>query len=142
MIFINKLRQKIRQTAGVTLIELLMSIVILAVALPPLLMVLSTVAMDSNVNEVADAASYLAERELERILSQRFDAIVDEGPTNYTGNFSDYSYQVTVSAFTVSDPAAITNVCGFDTSECKRIQIDIDHANGANVYLTTIATNT
>ena len=135
-------RKFLRNKSGFTFIEVLIAIVILAVALPPLLITMMTVVMESNVNAISDQASFLAERELERILSYRFDAVVDEGPTAYTGNYSDYSYEVAVSAFTVSDPAAITNVCGFDTSQCKKIQITITNTNGANVYLTTIATNT
>lgn len=135
---INRIRKSLRSERGFTLIEVVMAIVILAVALPPLIMVMSSVSLDSNINEISDAASYLAERELERILSLRFDAVVNEGPTSYTGNFSDYSYQITVSAPT----DGLEAYCSTGTTQCKKVQIDIDHTNGANIYLTTMVTNT
>lgn len=132
----------IKNQRGFTFMEVLMAIVILSVALPPLIIVMSSVVLDSHVNAISDTGSYLAERELERILSYRFDAVVNEPSTNYTGNFSDYAREVSVSAFTGADPTAITNVCGFTTAQCKKVQITITHSNGASVYLTTVATNT
>lgn len=117
---------------GFTLVEALMSIVIIGIAVLPLLVVLSNLLLGSAVNEFSEVSAMLAEKELARVASSRFDAVVDEGPTAYSGVYADYTHQITISAV----PAVLAANCA-SVAECKQVDISIVHASGIEVVVTT-----
>lgn len=121
---------------GFTLIEALISIVIIGIAVVPLLVVLSNLLLGSAVNEFSEVSAMLAEKELAKVSSSRFDAVVDEGPTAYSGAYADYTHQITISAV----PAALAANCA-STAECKQVDISIVHASGIEVVVTTYKAN-
>ena len=126
----RKLKQK-----GFSLIEMVIAIVVLTIAVGTLLVVFGDVLSSTVMPEIVNVSSELAERELERVSGLRFSSVVNEGPTSYTGSFSNYSYQVTVSAV----PLALANDAGM--TQYKQVAITVSHATAGAVTLTTVVTN-
>ncbi len=125
-----------RKSRGFSLIEMIIAIVILTISIGTLLWVSGDVFRLATTPEILDASSQLAERELERVLTLRFSDVANEGPTNYTGSFAGYSYQITVSAVpgTIATDPAMANY--------KQVQVSITHTTAGTVSLRTIVTNT
>lgn len=123
--------------SAVTLVELTIFIVVIAIVLAGVGIVIVNSLKNTALPEYYTIASSLAKREMERVVNQRFFSIVSEGPINYTGNFSQYSYQVVVNY--VNGKALNTPVPG--ATNYKRIQIIIRRAGFPDVSLVTLATN-
>ena len=81
---------------GFSLIELVLVIVVIGVSSATLVAVMSKVVTSMNGPQVIAAATALAEKEAERVLTNSFANITAESNTSYTGNFSKYSHQVLV----------------------------------------------
>ncbi|MCM8775116.1 MAG: type II secretion system GspH family protein, partial [Candidatus Omnitrophica bacterium] len=87
---------KTRQQKGFTLIELIIGLVVISIAVGTMVSVFADVVYSSVLPEIINTSAALAEQELERVSGMRFSSIANEGPTNYPGAFSSYSYQITV----------------------------------------------
>ncbi len=126
-----------RLKRGFTLIELIMAVIISAVILIPV----SAVVIESLLNtihpEYFTIASFLLEREIERVSSLRFSEVADEGPISYSGNFSSYAYQV--SFYYVNAGSLNTQVAG--PTDYKRVTVTISRAGFPSVSAVTLATD-
>ncbi len=120
---------------GVTLVELIIAIVVLSIAVGVLFGVFANLLKMTVMPEVLDRSAELAEQQLERISALRFSQIVDEGPVNFSGNFSDYTYQIIVSAVPddlADDPSML---------DYKQVEIIVHHSVSEDISLKTVVTN-
>ena len=76
---------------GFTLLELILSIAIVAIIVTPLSILISETVVNTFLPEYYQVASSLLEGELERVTNLRFGDFANDGPTNFTGNFSHYT---------------------------------------------------
>lgn len=113
------MRRKEIHNKGLTLIELIITIVIAAIVLLPTSMVVVESVRHAHLPEYYTIASSLLEREVERVTNLRFGAVTNEGPTSYSGNFSNYSYQL--SFYYVNAGDLNTQVTG--PTDYKRVTI-------------------
>ena len=88
-----------------------------------------------NDAEILSVSTDLAEQQLERVTGQRYSQVINEGPTSFTGNFSNYSYQISVSAV----PAALATDPGM--VQYKQVQVSVSHVSAGTVNLRTVVTN-
>jgi len=132
--FFSPLRQK-DKTRGFTLIEIVIAIVILSIALGTLLTVIANVTQQTVVPEFLNGASYLAERQFEQVTNRRFADVVSQGWTSFTGNFSDYAYQLNVG------PVPVSLAADPGMTQYKQVEITVRHSSAGAVSLYTIVTN-
>ena len=118
---------------GFTLIETIISIMVIGIAFLSLLAAVTGVFTHATRDEVMSVAVMLAKGEMERVGCEGFSVSSDSG--NYSGNFSDYSWEVTVSAV----PTAIAVDPGM--SEYKNIEVTVTNPMIGSVNLETILTN-
>jgi prepilin-type N-terminal cleavage/methylation domain-containing protein len=123
-----------KKQKGFTLVELVMGMVVLSVAVGALIAGVTAMVRQSVLPEIINTSTYLAEREMERVTSQRFSKIGDEASTAFAAPFGNYSYEVEVDAV----PGAIANDPGMN--EYKQVKITVSHPQGGSIDLTTIAT--
>lgn len=123
--------------SGITIVELVIFIIIIGIIAAPLAVVIANAMRNTVIPEYYTIASALARREIERTTNKRFSAIADEGPTDYTGNFSAYSYQIAVDY--VQPGALNTPVVG--PTDYKRIKVTIRRAGFEDVGIVTLSTN-
>jgi prepilin-type N-terminal cleavage/methylation domain-containing protein len=124
-----------KSVRGFTLIEVVIAIVIISVAIVPLVLSFGNILRVTVLPPILDTATFLAEKELERVTSARYSAVQDEGPTAYAGDFSEYQYEINVSAvpLTLANDAAM--------SQYKQVEIIVSHESVGSVSLKTIVTN-
>ena len=118
---------------GFTLIETIISIVVIGIAFLGLVAVFTSVFTNATRDEVMAAATMLAKGEMERVTGEGFSVSADSG--TYSGNFSDYSWEVLVSAV----PTAIANDPGM--TNYKQIEVVVANTMIGSVSLKTILTN-
>lgn len=116
---------KFRQS-GITIVELVILIVIIGIITPTLAVVITNAMRNTVLPEYYTTASGLAKMEIERVTNQRFSEIEADGPNNYPGSLSAYSYQISV----VESPP-----------DYKTIEITIRRAGFSDVTVVTMATN-
>ena len=118
---------------GFTLIETIISILIIGIAFLGLVAVLTGVFTNATRDEVMTVAAGLAKGEMEKVAGEGFS--VTSGSGTYSGNFSNYSWQVTVSAVPVDiavDPGM---------TDYKQVEVVVTNAMIGSVSLKTIVTN-
>ena len=123
---------------GFTLIETVMSIVVIGIAFLGLLAVVTAVFTNAAHDEVMTIATELAKGEMERVTNLAFANVVDENrdsPAAFSGNFSNYSWQVRVDAV----PTAIAT--DPTMANYKQVEVRITNAIVGDVSLKTIVTN-
>lgn len=123
---------------GFTLIETIISMVVIGIAFLGLLAVITGVFTHATRDEVMSIATMLAKGEMERVTRLSFASVVDEnrdGPASFSGNFSNYSWQVRVDAV----PAAI--VTDPTMASYKQVEVRITNTIAGDVSLKTIVTN-
>jgi prepilin-type N-terminal cleavage/methylation domain-containing protein len=124
------------KSRGFTLIELVISIVVLALVIGVSMTMLSEIARASVRPDFLNRCGFLAERELERVNQLRYSMIVNQGPQNYAmPGFTDYSFRIQVAA----PPAALG--FGIDTVRAKQVTITVSHPAYGQVVLTTLVSN-
>lgn len=126
---------KNKNSKGFTLIEAVISIVVLSIAIGALITVFTNVVKFSVAPEVLNVSDQLAERELDRVTGLRYSEITSHASTAFGGNFPNYSYQVVVSAV----PAAIAN--DPTMAQYKQVQVIVTHTINGSITLSTIVTN-
>lgn len=109
---------------GFTLIETVISIVIIGVVFLGLLAVVTGVFTHATRDEVMTTATMLAKGEMERASGLDWTVADDSG--SFTGNFSDYSWEINVTA---------------TDSEHKQVNATVTNAMIGSVTLTTMVTN-
>ena len=117
---------KPKQQSGFSLIELIMVIIIMALASVPILGQFTQAANSTLINENIQTASQLAQERAEDILALRRDqgyAAVTPGTSNdvLTGNYANYSRTVTV-----SEPSTFGG-CATGAS-CKSVVVTVNRA--------------
>lgn len=124
--------------SGFTLIELIMVIIIVALAAVPILGQFTQVAGSTLVDEEIQTASQLAQERAEQLLALRRDqgyAAVAIGTTNdvLTGNYSTYTRTVTVT----EPPAGGGCATG---ATCKGVVVSVDRGprNRARIALVLV----
>lgn len=120
---------------GFTLIELIIAIAVLSIAIGSLFLVLANLVNTSVLPQVLNVGAGLAEEQLERVTQLRYSDVVNQGPANFGGNFSSYSYRIQVAAV----PAALANDPGM--ANYKQVTVTVTHSTAGSVSATTVATN-
>ncbi|MBU1853797.1 MAG: prepilin-type N-terminal cleavage/methylation domain-containing protein [Candidatus Omnitrophica bacterium] len=128
----NLFKKKIQ---GFTLVELVMVIVILGICVVSLSLLFSQVMKTYAQPEVMQVATALAGQEMERVTALRYSDIVNESSTAFTGNFSNYTYAVTVSAV----PVALATDPGM--TDYKQVEVTVSNSIIGSVTLKTVVTN-
>lgn len=120
---------------GFSLIEMIITIIILTLAVGTIVSAFSEVVRMSVMPEVINTGTGLAEQEIERVTGLRFSSVTNEGPAGFPGSFSNYSYQISASPVPVSlavDPGM---------ARYKQVQVTVTHATAGSVSLSTVAAN-
>ncbi|MEA3492765.1 MAG: type II secretion system protein [Candidatus Margulisiibacteriota bacterium] len=108
---------------GFSLIEVVISITVLAIVLYALIAVFITTGVKGVNVEIFTVAQSLAEGKLEETMALSFNNVTSESETNFSGNLSDFSYEI-ISNY-VSGEALDTPV-GYST-DYKKIEVLIRH---------------
>lgn len=122
---------------GLTLIELILTMVVAAIILLPASIAVVESVCNSHLPEHYTIASSLLQREAEHIAYLRFSAVVNEGPLSYAGNFSNYSYQVNCCYV---DPGDLNTAVPGPTNY-KRVTITILRSGFPDISAVTLSTN-
>jgi len=123
---------------GFTLVETIISIVVIGIVFLGLLAVFTGVYTDVVYDEAMTVATMLAKAEMERAIGLGFAGVSDQNrdsPLAFSGNFSNYSWQIRVDAVPVAiaDDPTMTNY--------KQVEARVAHAMAGSVSLKTIMTN-
>lgn len=124
-----------RNSKGFSLIELVIAILIVGISMLSLSLLFSQVMKTYAGPEVMQVATALTEQEMERVSALRYSDIANEDPTVFPGNFSNYTWQVTVSAV----PAALAIDPGM--TDYKQVEVAVSNSIIGSVTLTTVVTN-
>lgn len=108
---------------GFNLVEVSLSIAIIAIILYSLITIFITSGARGTNVEIFTVAQALGEGKLEEIMAKDFDDVSAEAETSYTGDFDDFSYQVEMDF--VSEEALDIPV-GY-TTDYKKIVVMIRH---------------
>lgn len=126
-----------RRKKGFTLIELIMAIVIGAIILTPTSIIVVESVRNTFLPEYFTIASSLLEEKVEQVTNLRYGNLTNQAGS-FTGNFSDYSYDVTVNYVDAGD---LTMPVDPTETDYKRAQITISRLGFPDVSTTTLATN-
>ena len=120
---------------GFTLIELVMATTVLIIAVGGLLTIFANVVHSTVMPELLNIGAYLGEEQLERVKTLRYSDVLNQGPTPFGGNFTNYDYQVVVSPvpLTLADDPGMLNY--------KQVQMIVRHTTVGQVTLTTVISN-
>ncbi|MEI8350180.1 MAG: prepilin-type N-terminal cleavage/methylation domain-containing protein [Candidatus Omnitrophota bacterium] len=109
-----------------TLVEVIMVIVIVGVSFLGLAVTMQQVLSNIHKPRVMSVATLLAEKEAERIIGTGFAGAVNESLQSYSGNFSGYSYQVTITSVNADN---------------KIVEVRVYHVAIGSVWLAFLKTN-
>ncbi len=126
---------------GFTLIEIVAVIIVIGIASLGLVGVIHQVLIDVHRPHTLTTATALAEGEAERVMGLSFANVVDENrgsPASYSGNFSNYSWEVRVDSL---DSAAPSLGSDADMSDYKVVEVRVHHAAVGHVSLTFLRTH-
>lgn len=136
------------QQRGVTLIELVVAIVVIAVAIFSVLGLLSSQAMHSGDAMIRSQATHIASAYLNEVIQKPFGAQANLGGRATFNDVSDYNGLTDVgvrdqfdnavtglSAFTVSVSVTSTALGSSGAGEVKRIDVTVTHSTGTKVIL-------
>jgi len=129
-----------RNKRGLTLLEIIIIIAIIGLAVPAILTAFARLVATGADAKTVQIATNLASQEMEQMIKgKKFVNIVSAGQTDYTGDFSQYNYQIIVEYVNPSD--LNTPVAG--PTDFKRVKVVVtkDNLAGFNVTLTTLITN-
>ena len=127
-----------RQGKGFTLVELVMSIIIIAICAIPTALMFQQAAGKSFITRVTTVATALAEEKMEETLGLGFSGVTDSGPTAFSSPFSDYSYQVTVYYVQAAD---LNTSVSPTVTAYKNVEVRISHSAVGTVSLMSLLTS-
>jgi Tfp pilus assembly protein PilV len=123
---------------GFTLIETVISILVIGIAFLGLVAVVTGVLTNATRDEGMAIATMLAREEMERVTRLSFSSVLDEhrdSPVSFGGNFSNYLWQVRVDAVPVdiaNDPTM---------TDYKQVEVRVTNGIIGTVSLKTLVTN-
>jgi len=123
---------------GFTLIETVIGIVVLGIIALGLFATFTGVFTNAVRDEVVTIATSLAKGELERTARLSFASVVSQNagsPVSFGGNFTNYSWQIVVSAV----PVAIASDAGM--AQYKQVESRVTNPMVGDISLKTIVTN-
>ncbi|MCX5715689.1 MAG: prepilin-type N-terminal cleavage/methylation domain-containing protein [Candidatus Omnitrophica bacterium] len=126
-----------QKNRGFTLIEVILSIIILGVILTPFSVLVSNVIRQNIYSQAQATAVSLAEGELERITNMRFAAVAAEASAAFAAPFGAYTHAAAVDY--VNAGALNTPVAG--PTDYKRVQVSVNNTVSGTITLTTLVTN-
>ncbi len=123
---------------GFTLVETLISIVVIGIAFLGLAAVFTGVFTNAVRDEGMTIATMLAKGEMERVIGLSFSEVDDEhrdDPVTFGGDFSNYFWQVRIDA--VPETIAVNP----EKTEYKQVEVRVTNAIVGDISLKTIITN-
>lgn len=117
-----------RNKAGFTLVEVIVSIVVIAIIMYAAIAIFITSGVKGVNVEVFTIAQSLAEGKLEEVTAKDFGAVSSEGETNFSGDLSNYSYEIVVNYVSAE---ALDSAVGYVT-DYKKVQVKIRHPQLGN----------
>jgi prepilin-type N-terminal cleavage/methylation domain-containing protein len=124
------------KSRGFSLIEMVIAIVIIGIAFYALISVFITVA-PRNVNvEDITKATHLAFEKMEETTVKNFTGVATVSATSFTGDFSQFQYQVVVDYVTSTEP----NVVAPGATSYKRVKVRTWGGLSGTVELVTLVT--
>lgn len=122
---------------GFTLVELVVSLVIISIAFYAVISVFITVA-PRNINiESLSKATYLSNRILEETMAKDFNSIASVSATNISSPFNNFQYQITVDFVTTSEPDSVS----VQPTPYKRVKVRVWGGIGAQSEVVNLVTN-
>ena len=120
---------------GVTLIELIISIVIMSIAFYSLINVFTTVAPgDINVRTLT-IGTHLLNEKMEEVMLKSYTGIATQAATSFNSPFNNYQYRVVVDYVSSSEPDVVS---GTDKG-CKRVKLQVWGAKLNTLEAVTLA---
>lgn len=106
---------------GMTLIEVIMTMVIVAIAFYALVAVYATLSRRNVSIETINEKLYLAQEKMEEYLALPFNSVVTVNTTTIeSANFRDYKYQILVTTVATSDLSTVVA-----SSPFKKVQVKV-----------------
>jgi len=96
-------RRSSQNEGGLTLIETVIGMAIMAVAFSILMWVFTNVTPRTAAVESLNKKAYLAQEKIEEFLARPFTLVTSQAATSFSGSFSDYQYQVVVNYVATSE---------------------------------------
>jgi len=121
-----------------SLVELIIIIVIAAIAIPGVVFIFHEVSRKSVYDEAMSSAVMLAEGELERVIQKSFSSITDENrdsPVPFGAGFSGYNWQIRVDAV----PSNLASDSGM--LQYKQVESRVTNNLIGDISLKTVVTN-
>lgn len=128
----------IKRKRGMTLIELVLSIIIIAVCLIPVSTMYNQVLSKIYKSRVMTTASALAEETMDQHLGKTFSGIANTVLTSFSSPFSDYSYQVVVNYV---EAANLNTSVDPTVTQYKRVEVRITHSQIGTLRMVSLLTN-
>ncbi|MBI5699931.1 type II secretion system protein [Candidatus Saganbacteria bacterium] len=121
---------------GFSLVELIIAVVVIGIAFYALISVFITVA-PRNVNvEDITKATHLAFEKMEETTVKPFTSVASVSATSFTGDFSNFQYQVIMNYVTSSEP----DVLAPGATSYKRVKVRTWGGLSGTVELVTLVT--
>lgn len=131
-----------KKSDGMTLIDMILTIVIVATAIPPLLIAYMRLE-ERHLNLLpSSVATHLASDTMEELVEgEEFDDVVDQPTTAYAAPFADYTSTVVVDYV---DPLDLNTSVDPTVTDIKRVTITVTYTptSGLATSMTTVITNT
>lgn len=129
---------RVRNKNGFSLVETILAVVLLAMSFLSICYLLSNTTLSNAEIDISTSAVLLAQQKMEEISAKDFDDIASIVQTNFPGNFSRYSSEVTVDY--VNSTNLDTSVAG--PTDYKRIRVVVTASGwGGRITLSYIKTN-
>ncbi|MBI5701648.1 prepilin-type N-terminal cleavage/methylation domain-containing protein [Candidatus Saganbacteria bacterium] len=122
---------------GFTLIELIISIVVVSISFYAVISLFISVAPKSINVESWSKAAFLANRVLEETVAKDFNNISSVAATSFASPFSNFEFQITVDYVTTSEP----DVVSAQATPYKRVKVRVWGGIGAQAELVNLVTN-
>jgi len=124
---------------GYTLIELIISIAIIAVCIAGIASVYQNVLMGGVRGKIRSTACALAEEKADEVLRLGFSGIGSDGPTDFSTPFGDYSYEVDV--IDVQPPDLDTPVDPPTNTGYKNVTVSVTHDQAGTYSISSLLTD-
>lgn len=127
-----------KNNKGLTLIELVLSIVIIAICFIPVATMYQQVLSKIYRSRVVTIAGALAEEKMDEVSGKNFLNINDEGPASFSNPFGDYSYEVVVHYV---QPGNLNTSVDPTVTDYKNIEVRISHSEIGTMRINSLVTN-
>lgn len=132
------LRTMIKNKKGMTLLELVLSIIIIAMCVLPLSVIYTQVLAKIYKSRVMTIASGLAEEKMDQATAKGYSGVVNESSTNFSSPFSSYSSQVVVNYVNAAD---LNTSVDPTVTEYKRVEVRVVHGEIGTAKMVSLLTN-